>query len=380
MNIIEKLEIGYKEDIISNLIVTALRNSEVFRESFFSNIVEIKDLEKYKVVVKPRMRTVKGSPDIVVALKHENDTRLIIIENKLGASEGKEQTNRYSTDECIKAICRNKEIDINLKKQKSIEKYFIYLTLLKENAENNLFKNITYKELIEEVNFEVEDCKLRDILNDFKVFISEFYSSCNVRLEDNLLKAVKESRDSLITEVRVRKIFEYINYYKSDDLKVNKLSFNASAKKYVGIQVWKENWVGDLTNKKDANSLNEDTFNIHLEIAFDVVNKEFAGMNLHYEINPYYSKKDTENIFSGRSIDRYIEKRKNIENKIHKKIEDIVEYEKNTRKDSWLQIAKANINVEQNEKISVEEFLKLVMLHIEKISNIVDDVIIRDKC
>ena len=101
MNIVNLLGITYKEDIISNLIVGLINESKVFRNSFIKNILNIENPSDFKVKAYTRIATSAGIPDIIVTLENEKDSRLLIVENKLKADEGFNQTLRYSDEKCI---------------------------------------------------------------------------------------------------------------------------------------------------------------------------------------------------------------------------------------------------------------------------------------
>lgn len=136
MNIIKLLGIEYKEDIISNFIVVLINESKAFRDSFLKNIVKIEYKENIDVKAHTRIKTSFGIPDIIISAKQEKESTLIIIENKLKAEEGENQTSRYNNEKCTKELMENKKIfesDV-----KNINVKFIFLTLIPEKIQQEL--------------------------------------------------------------------------------------------------------------------------------------------------------------------------------------------------------------------------------------------------
>ena len=79
------------------------------------------------------------------------------MENKLKADEGFNQTLRYSDEKCIKDLVDNKLLEL---KNKDLTTEFIFLTLIPEQIPTgDNFKNITYKDLIENVDVDIEKMK-----------------------------------------------------------------------------------------------------------------------------------------------------------------------------------------------------------------------------
>ncbi|HHD2798783.1 TPA: PD-(D/E)XK nuclease family protein, partial [Clostridium perfringens] len=102
-----------------------------------------------------RIQTVNGVPDIVIKLKSNLQDILVIIENKLKADEGYNQTKKYSSEKCISDLVKNPKINL---KNKNIKTIFLFLTLIpKQVPSGEAFKNITYKDLISKVKVDIED-------------------------------------------------------------------------------------------------------------------------------------------------------------------------------------------------------------------------------
>jgi hypothetical protein len=81
VNLVAALGITYKEDIISNLIVSLLNHSRGFQEKFLNQFMNIEKPEESTVQVYTRIKTSIGIPDIVAVINNREECYLLIIEN-----------------------------------------------------------------------------------------------------------------------------------------------------------------------------------------------------------------------------------------------------------------------------------------------------------
>ncbi|MEG2811459.1 MAG: hypothetical protein RR912_02985 [Clostridium sp.] len=210
MNIIKLLGIGYKEDIISNLLIGLINGSEVFKNTFINKIVGIETPELYKVETFVRVNTSKGEPDIILKIHNQSTDILAIIENKLKAEEGYEQTKRYSDENCIRELCLKNDINMDYK---NISTKFIYLTLLPEQIPTgDMFINKTYKDILDDVNVDIESNKLDYLYKDFLSMLEDFYSGLEVDLNDSLLQVICNEPDSQKAYIKFMKIAKLLNF------------------------------------------------------------------------------------------------------------------------------------------------------------------------
>ena len=210
MNIIELLGITYKEDIISNLIVGLINESNNFKKSFLENIIGISNANLYNVEAFTRIATEQGIPDIIIKICNEQENVLVIIENKLKAEEGYAQTARYSKDECIKDICLNNKINLDYN---NVSKKFIYLTLIPEQIPSgNKFINKTYRDLIELVDIEIENEILNHIYQDFMKLIKDFYCNLDINKEDKILDLLCDNIDNEKIYIKFKNIINLCNF------------------------------------------------------------------------------------------------------------------------------------------------------------------------
>lgn len=370
MNIIDLLGITYKEDIISNLIVGLLNESNNFRISFLENIIGIQNVNLYDVEAFTRIATEQGIPDIIIKVFNDQENILVIIENKLKAEEGYAQTARYSTDECIKNICLSKKINLEYN---SVSKKFIYLTLIPEQIPSGeKFVNKTYKDLLKLVNVEIESEILNHIYQDFMKLIKDFYYNLDVNEEETILDLLYDNIDSEKIYIKFKNIMKLCNF--NNGLEVRYVGKTGGAGRISFIaQISKDSWISS-NNASLVNgiySINEDTYNIHLEFSFDVLNKVIK-LPLHYETNPYIPKGKLIKQSKEKDYNKYINRRELFKKKLHEEImllgdKDIKPYNGSN------QIANININVDNN--VTVKEFLKTIEGYCNKISVLVDKVL-----
>lgn len=364
MNIIKLLGIGNKEDIISNMLVGMINESMEFRNAFLENIVGINVVyEKYEIKAFTRVLTSVGIPDIVIEVKKDINSTIVVIENKLGAEEGDNQTCRYSSE-----ICK-KEIRNYLGCMGNVQFKFIYLTLIPEKPASSSFINKIYKNILENVDIEICDKYLNKLYKDFKEVLKEFYNGLDISGDDILFNVLYEEVDSQKLFVRFKNIIETINDIK--ELKIREIG-KTGGKGRISFyaKISKESWIGKQTIEIDNKYIvNRDTFDIHLECAFDILKKVFV-LPVHYETNPYLTVKQLQNNCNQCDIEKYLEKREEVKKKLHEEIER--KSDTNIRPfNGSNQIASIKLNID--EKTTVNEFINLVKKYINEVSIMIDN-------
>lgn len=368
MNIIKLLGIEYKEDIISNLIVGLINESKVFRNSFLRNIVKIECIQNINVKAHTRVATSLGIPDIVVSVEGKNTSTLVVIENKLKAEEGVNQTLRYSDEKCITELLANNRIFNN--NNRHIETKFIFLTLIPEQIPTgNSFENITYKDILEKINIEIEYSTLNRIYKDFLIIMNEFYSGLEVNENDKLLECLNLNVDSEKIFIKFKNIIKGIKDIEGINVSdVGKIVGSGRVNFYT--KIYKDSWLGeDTANLVDANyKVTKNSYDIHIEPSFDVFNNKIT-LPLHYETRPYIPKNKLREKTNTEDYEEYINKRNLIKVLVHKKIAEMND-ERIKPYNGSNQIAYVKIDVDEN--TTVEDFKTLVKKYILILSEIID--------
>ncbi|MEG2869540.1 MAG: hypothetical protein RR894_17545 [Terrisporobacter sp.] len=368
MNIIKLLGIGYKEDIISNLLIGLINGSEVFKNTFINKIVGIENPELYKVETFVRVNTSKGEPDIILKIHNESTDILAIIENKLKAEEGYEQTKRYSDENCIRELCLKSDINMDYE---NISTKFIYLTLLPEQIPTgDMFINKTYKDILDDVNVDIESNKLDYLYKDFLSMLEDFYSGLEVNLNDSLLQVICNEPDSQKAYIKFMKIAKLLNF--QGNLNISDIGKVGGTGRVSYIaKISKDTWTGSEKGilKDGCYTVNKNTYDIHLELSFDLMSKVIK-LPLHYETNPYIPKKKLESNCNLEDYEDYINARNQVVTKLHRKIDNLKDNNINSYNGSN-QIA--SITIKLNDNTTVKEFLDAVVSYSNKIALIVDD-------
>ena len=91
-----------------------------------------------------------------------------------------------------------------------LETRFIYLTLIPEQIPTGEeFINVTYKDLLEKVNLEIEDKYLDKVYKDFLSFIKDFYSKVEVNKEERLWDLFSENVDDETIYLRFTNVMKH---------------------------------------------------------------------------------------------------------------------------------------------------------------------------
>lgn len=365
INLMTQLGITYKEDIISNFLVSLINHSPSFRETFLSRFLKIGRPDQFEVTTHTRIHTSMGIPDIISVIKKENQCYLLIIENKLKAEEGYEQTLRYARNECINEI--KEKLEIN---HLNVQVKLLFLTLVPETIPTSSeFINISYGQLITEIQPDIEDVGLNLLYEDFNSVLNDFYKDLNVLDDDLLFEKFTEKTEAERLKIRFRKLMDTIS------LQGSKLTrspigqvIGAGRINYL-VQFSKDTWKGEEVKKENGKYVvSRNTFDIHIECTFDVFSRTFT-LPLHYETRPYLTKKQLNHAIG---YDEYIKRRDEIKSIIHKKI--------NQQNDSLLspyngsnQIA--NTKMFLTDETTVKEFKEQLLDRVEIITKIVDSAL-----
>ena len=124
-NIYCVLGIQSHEDCISNALAYAFNVSSAFRQGFLRQICgKVPDrYDSFQAFTRVSAGE-PGIPDIVLALGKASGAEIVVIENKLKAEEGSDQTERYCSKEAVEGLCNR------LLPGKPIgEASFVFLTL-----------------------------------------------------------------------------------------------------------------------------------------------------------------------------------------------------------------------------------------------------------
>lgn len=271
------------EDSYTNLLQYLFENSEEFYNNL-SYLIFDKKVEKLSFTTRKTYNSESGQkniPDIII----HNENHLAIIEVKVFANEGFDQTKRY--------LGCKKEIKDSLKiKSDCIEKFY-FLTLTGSKAECDEFSSLTW--------VEVGKCLPEYIIDNelLALLVSQFK-----RRVDSLNQKECDRKEKWCDVVKTKYwggavgFFSALKMTPSFKQLPNELcDYWASYKKakntftYSALFLPDYSWKGIPVDNKKCTKTN--CFELHFEFEWDE-NSRVLEIRLDYHLNPYKSNKDIE--------------------------------------------------------------------------------------
>lgn len=285
-NILEILGVQNKEDVVSNLLRYCINSSKNFASAFLTSVYG-NNIKNYTVVEAfTRLSTSAGVPDIIVNCATKDMTDIVIIENKIKADEGEDQTERYASQECLENIKER----LNLH-NKIVNPNYIFLTLFPDQEpSSDAFKKVTYLDLLNALKSHTSAAEpvVRQLTGDLTMLLEKFYNYENTSPEDDILKKLRVEDGLDASYLYFKSIIYQLNLPVGLEVEET-FKDSRQGRRYYGALISKEAWhpekLKELANGK--RSLNPTKcFNIHIEPQFNVLSG-ILNVFLHYEIYPY---------------------------------------------------------------------------------------------
>jgi hypothetical protein len=286
-NIFLVLGIQSREDCISNALAYAFNASSGFRRYFMEKICE-KSLDRYdSAQAYTRVSTgTPGIPDLVLALENASCAEIVVIENKLKAEEGNDQTQRYMSTEAVTAIANR------LLPGKPIrDPSFVFLTLFpdQEPAAGNHYILKRHSDLrnVAASITNWESALAEQLIKSWLSLTDKFYGRERVAPDDRFFEKLADDSGldggylyfrSALTQVMLPKGLALEEFFRS----------SAQGRRYYGAiiskQVWHPHEMTEFSGSWLLDPLQD--YNIHFEPQYNVLSGLFNCF-LHYEVNPY---------------------------------------------------------------------------------------------
>jgi len=298
-NALVTLGVACDEDVITRLLSHCLNRNAAFRNSFVK-LFGLDPSDYSSCVAFPQLALAgHGRPDLVVAAQGRLTTDLIVLENKLSAAEGYDQTVRYADDECVGAIRGRLE-----SKQGGIAKFAYVCLLGDEPPVSPKFRLILHSDLAKALGDStlLEDSLCRKLWEDWLAVVNDFYSTAAAGTTDLIFHRLPELAGhnpldssylyfrSFASALRLPDAFE-AECYKSGGL----------GRQQYGMQIYKPSWCScnfrmEITRQNGSWVAtkfhpNRD-ISLHLELIYNRLAKEDVAVYLHYETNPYLPDRD----------------------------------------------------------------------------------------
>ena len=286
MNTISLLNCFYREDVITDLIANLINYENKFANWFAEEMCHITDKEiKLRAYTRIGLGKGIGTPDLVVEVIKETETiGIFVIENKLGALEGIEQTNRYAS------VQSQSKLRTLLNVNENTPIHFIFLTLDSYTlAQNSIFTKKDYR-IFTDVDWSklIDDLNTAKIIQDYSSLLHQFYRPLDeITPEDNIVSATTDL-DSLQKKLLWIQMTQYMQEELPDGFEITFGEANGFGRSSTVICFRKHSW------KKDSHhdtKLSKNTVDIHFELYIDMLNHiSSPSFALHYEPNPYKGK------------------------------------------------------------------------------------------
>lgn len=288
MNIFDALNIFYREDTISDFLVNCFKDSNQYLNKFLQAAdIMANDDAVFHIETRVSLGKNIGTPDIVIRFEKEDIMHFIIIENKMGASEGIEQTDRYESPEAREKIASKYNADI-----KNSNFHFVFLALdVTAEPKNSQFHFITY-EIFTQGEWTLQTEVLQIIFKDFQKKLIHFY------------EPLKEPYESLDKEIKISAMQRKICWQKvlfrcfqSDDrLHLTWGEALGQGRSNFIFLITKPTWKSTRSFREDGLSKN---FYVHIDTYVNMLDEHKKGVKdigIRFETFPYEPHRKIEDL------------------------------------------------------------------------------------
>lgn len=307
-NIFSILGVQSKEDSISNAIAFSFNNSLIFRRFFLESLCQ-KDINKYsKSFAYTRVSLgSSGVPDIVITLESNNECEIVVIENKLKAGEGENQTIRYSSPQAKKEIVSR----FFPKHDHPIHFTFIFLTLFPDQKPASSDFQVRLHSLFSEIFTKAKDWEnatVKQLIEAWANLTENFYGRGQVSDHDDFCERLKDTDlldggylyfRSAFGKMQLPGDLQIDYFFRSSEL----------GRKYYGVVINKPSWYPkEILKINDGWQMDPNAFHLHFEPQYNLLNENIS-LFLHYEVNPYETEKWVRKNIRQNEYKQYLEKR-----------------------------------------------------------------------
>ncbi len=288
-HIFEILDITSREDSYTSLIKTAFNYDALFRRNFLSLLgadpsiqweAEMRKAVFSAIGAKSR----KDIPDLILRSCSSNEA--YVLENKVFAGEGIEQTNRYASDEFKKAL---------KKKFGTTDIHYFFLALDPETRPNDAtFSSINLQEIFQLQSSIDPSSKIGVLMEEAKLRITEYVDLAPPQPDEKILSYMQAANFHLLTPHRAFQVLTR-DLVASHSLTHTYFGLtNNPGSGTIPLRLWaKPAWIGKPFDA--PNSRGKACFNLHFELQFFEREKKFV-LFLHHETEPYLPRKRFETL------------------------------------------------------------------------------------
>lgn len=356
------LGITFNEEIIGNMIVGLINNSNNFKNAFGKHILEIPNICDFEVKAYTKNATSRGIPDIIVTAENADEIIISVVEEKLKANSGHNQTFIYTEDVVKEELIQgydNKEVKFKC----------IYLTLIEDELKGNGgYISKTFKDLINDVWVEIEDEGLNRLYKDFGANMIRYYSIKELPSNTQSINILFDSNEKEKMFIHFRTMLLSLDY--PDNLFVKFFGKGSGGDELSFISNFVKNrWIGEEAKwEHGLYEVGEETYEIHIEAKFHVTSEKLV-LYVHYEPNPYVTRYKLKNVANSINVDAFEKRRNLVLEAVHNEIDKLGDT--HVRKYKGINtIAYAEFYFKQDTTIGA--FKEVFMKYIYMLSRIID--------
>ncbi|MFR4996294.1 MAG: hypothetical protein ACLUDK_03685 [Clostridium paraputrificum] len=316
INTMDLLGITFNEEIIGNMIVGLINNSNNFKNAFGKHILEIPNICDFEVKAYTKNATSRGIPDIIVTAENADEIIISVVEEKLKANSGHNQTFIYTEDVVKEELIQgydNKEVKFKC----------IYLTLIEDELKGNGgYISKTFKDLINDVWVEIEDEGLNRLYKDFGANMIRYYSIKELPSNTQSINILLDSNEKEKMFIHFRTMLLSLDY--PDNLFVKFFGKGSGGDELSFISNFVKNrWIGEEVKwEHGLYEVGEETYEIHIEAKFHVTSEKLV-LYVHYEPNPYVTRYKLKNVANSINVDAFEKRRNLVLEAVHNEIDKL---------------------------------------------------------
>lgn len=281
MNTFDALNIFYREDTISDFLISCFNNSKAFLDHFIQHTqIQPEGNATFQIDSRVGLGKNIGTPDIILHTGTKEAMTFIVIENKMGAAEGNEQTNRYEAIKAREMIATRYDTAIETSTY-----HFIFLALdTTVQPQNSQFTFLNY-DLFLNGDWPLQNKTLQYLFGDFQAKLQDFYTPLKTPFESLTTNETLDSMQRKICwQTALFDSFQSVNEF---ILKWGVVG--GSGRSNFLFLISKENWHSQYKYSEVGLA---QTYYVHIDTYINLLeptNKHVKEIGIRFETHPYKS-------------------------------------------------------------------------------------------
>ena len=315
-NLLEILGVVEREDVISNLVCHALQELPEFRTQLLRRLDKLPnpDLRSPRGVTRVSVPDV-GVPDIVLLGESDRGTEAIVIENKLGAAEGKDQTESYAGERLVEGL--RERFDLS----EDPHRHLVFLTVLpRQKPKSDDFIHVTYSELLEDFP-PPEGSAVGTLLAELRNHVRRARDAEKVEPHQPMKAVINTDAPFDAGFLAFQGVIQGVEL--PANLKVRgEYRGSARGRRFYGALIRPDRWAPEKMVTDDP-PVEDFQPRRHVNIHFEPQANALTGgvtLYLHYEVNPYKTRKWAERNLPQEAYSEYRKLRSDFYRRLRKEL------------------------------------------------------------